>query len=221
MTRVTVVFTDTRFSDQSEASDWMRRAARDEARRSALLRDATSLLNRAIHAVAVASADPYLAERSPAQALAGRIGHGLGPELADGRFSEVLEIPTTHSRRRRRTDQVGPLEQVAAILSGRRSADVCETFLLRARADLDAGREREAAIGLAIALDSLLVELGDALAGADHKSDLALVRANKADLATIGSRARLGAIDSADTARIADMLAVCERVLRRRQLLRG
>ena len=45
------------------------------------------------------------------------------------------------------------------MLGGRERVDVCETLLLRARADLDAGREREAALQLRVGLEALLAEL--------------------------------------------------------------
>ena len=43
-----------------------------------------------------------------------------------------------------------------------RAVDACETLLLRARADLDAGRRREAALQLRVGLEALLVELEEA-----------------------------------------------------------
>ena len=45
------------------------------------------------------------------------------------------------------------------MLGGRERVDACETLLLRARADLDGGREREAALQLRVGLEALLVEL--------------------------------------------------------------
>ena len=58
---------------------------------------------------------------------------------------------------------------MAAVLGGREQVDVCETLLLRARADLDAGREREAALQLRVGLEALLVELKGAVADPGHE----------------------------------------------------
>lgn len=219
--RLTVVFSDRPLADEEAASAWMRQSARDEEGRTQLLSAAIGYVNRALHAAAIASADPYLNQLDVTRALAARIGHGLGPELAEGRFSESIEVPPAPKRRRRRTDPVVPLERVAAILAGRSEPDLCETFLLRARADLDAGRPREAALCQAAATDSLLSELEGVLVGDDHRSDLNLVAAHHSDVAEIAARARRGPITAADISRLDDMLSVCERILRRRQLLQG
>lgn len=199
----------------------MRSTAGDEKARGAALRAAIGMLNRALHALAVAEADPYIGELSLSQPLATRLGHGLGPELAEGNFSECLPLPSGKQHRRRRADHVGSQERVAAILGGKQTPAVCETFLLRARADLNAGRNREAAHGMAIALDSLLLELDSALADPAHVADLGLLRTQRSDAIALSQRARIGELGNADMERVADLVAVCERVLRRRRLLHG
>lgn len=221
LSRVTAVFADRRFGDESEAQTWMRDTAGDEERLAETLAEAAGMLNRALHALAVASGDPYIPERHPAHAIAARIGHGMGPELAEGRFSEALPVPVARPRRRRRTDGVEPQARMAAILGGRELPDICETFLLRARTDLEAGRTREAAVGLALSLDLIIGELSGALADPAHELDLDLVRSHRADLETVARNARSRRLSVAEGERVADMLAVCERILRRRRLLRG
>ena len=62
------------------------------------------------------------------------------------------------------------------MLGGRERIDACETLLLRARADLDAGRDREAALQLRVGLEALLVELDGALADPGHEEDMASSR---------------------------------------------
>ena len=52
-----------------------------------------------------------------------------------------------------------PEERFAALLGGREQVLACEELVLRARADLDAGREREAALQARVALESLLAEM--------------------------------------------------------------
>lgn len=219
--RVTAVFADRRFESESEAASWMRATAANEDRLAEALIEAAGLLNRALHAMAVAAANPYLAERRPSQAVAARIGHGLGPELAEGRFTESLPVPVRRHRRRRRTDEVEPQSRMAAILGGRELPDICETFLLRARADFNGERFREAAIGLAVALDLLLAELSGALSDPAHELDLDLLRSHRSDLETVAQTARSGPLGAAGAERVGDLLAVCERILRRRRLLRG
>jgi hypothetical protein len=54
---------------------------------------------------------------------------------------------------------LAPQQRLAALLSGRDVALACEELALRARLDLDQGREREAALQLSLALDAALAEL--------------------------------------------------------------
>lgn len=221
VTRVTAVFSDQPFATEDEARRWMRESADDPEARAATLARAVRLINRALHARAVGGQDPYVPQVSPAQAVAARLGHGLGPELAEGNFGEAVAVPTAQPARRRRRDQGLPQDRIAALLSGRERADVCETFLLRARIDLDAGRDREAALGLAIAVESMLVELEGALSDAAHETDLSLLGSRRGDLARIARQARHGALDRADLELCHDLLGLGERILRRRRLLRG
>ena len=61
-----------------------------------------------------------------------------------------------------------PEERFAALLGGREQALACEELVLRARADLDAGREREAALEARVALEALLAELPGQAAALDR-----------------------------------------------------
>lgn len=221
VSRVTAVFAEQAFTTEKPAQEWMRRTADDEDAREEAVTVALGMLNRALHALAVAVGDPYIGEVGPTRPLAVRIGQGLGPELAEGNFSACIDLPTGNRRRRRRTDSVGPQERVAAILGGRQQPDVCETFVMRARADLTAGRDREAALGLSIALDTLLIELEGALSDPAHLADLGLLQTQRPDAHSLADRARVGEIDAGDRDRVDDLISVCERVLRRRRILRG
>ena len=107
------------------------------------------------------------------------------------------------------------------MLGGRERLDACETLLLRARADLDAGRAREAALQLRVGLEALLVELQGALGDPGHEEDMATLErapreAGEAANMALRRRARRRA-----TSRSRELLEICERVLRRRRILRG
>jgi hypothetical protein len=91
-----------------------------------------------------------------------RVGYGSGDLVAEGRFDDALEMPRTEAgalSRGRRGDAVGPGERLAAILSGRDELLACEELVLRARADVEAHRPREAALQARIALEAVLAEL--------------------------------------------------------------
>ena len=53
-----------------------------------------------------------------------------------------------------------PEERFAALVGGHGSPLAADELVLRARADLDAGRTREAALQARVALEALLAELG-------------------------------------------------------------
>ena len=140
----------------------------------------------------MAELDPG-ARRSPS-----RIGYGSGEEVAAGRFTAAREVDVRAggaSRRRRRAEELRPQERLAAVLGGRERIDACETLLLRARADLDAGRSREAALQLRVGLEALLVELPGALADPGHEEDMATLASGRSEAArrpTRRSRGELG-----------------------------
>ena len=183
-----------------------------------------ALLNRALHAQQVAAAEPHSRELTAERAVAVRIGFGEGEEVADGRFAAAAEVDvwaTGASRRRRREEGLRPQERVAAVLGGRERVDACETLLLRARADLDAGRDREAALQLRIGLEALLAELADALSDPDHAEDIGTLRERRSEAGDAANAALKGEPTPEQRAQVAELLAICERVLRRRRVLRG
>ena len=110
---------------------------------------------------------------------------------------------------------------MAAVLGGREQLDACETLLLRARADLDAGRDREAALQLRVGLEAILVELKGALSDPGHEVDLARLTARRRAAGAAANAALRGALDPTQRVNVQDLLEVSERVLRRRRVLRG
>ena len=117
------------------------------------------LLNRALRAAAVAAGDPYLRELTATRATRARIGFGTGDQVADGKFTAALDVDVSEHRRAGRVERIAPQERIAALLGNRTIKDACELPLLRARADVDAGDLREAALQLRVGLEALLVEL--------------------------------------------------------------
>jgi hypothetical protein len=121
-----------------------------------------AVLNRVLHAHRISTADPYVHEVSPRQALTIRAGWGEGEQVADGRWLHAQELHWRSAPTRRQRGRVAALrsqERFAEILGARSSALLCEEFALRARLDLDEGRSAHAAIELANGYRSALVEL--------------------------------------------------------------
>ncbi len=156
--------------------------------------------------------------------MAVRIGYGSGEETADGRYSAAREVDvwaSGASRRRRREEDLRPQERVAAVLGGRERIDVCETLLLRARADFDAGREREAALQLRVGLEALLAELASAVADPGHEKDFAALRARRPEAGEAANQALQGDLDAHGATVVRELLELSERIVRRRRVLKG
>lgn len=223
LSRITVVRAGEPFESDTDAERWLRDAVASEDSIEDAVADAVALLNRALHANAAASADPLLTELRADRAAAVRIGHGSGKEVAAGRYSAAREVDLRGgaSARRQRDEELRPQERLAAILGGRESVNVCETLILRARADLNAGRRREAALQLRVALEALLAELGGALPDPGHEKDMAELEARKGEAGDAANAALRGELDVENERNVEELTAICERVLRRRRVLRG
>jgi hypothetical protein len=148
VTRVTV--TGKRFEDPARGAAWLKEmmggGGADE------VREATRIVNRALSALRAAARDPLVQDIGATKALAVRLGHGTGDELADGRWTEARELARP---RRGRLDDVDPQSRVAAVLAGRDEVHPAETLMLRARLDLQQGRRTEARYGLRAARAAL------------------------------------------------------------------
>jgi hypothetical protein len=149
------------FDSRELADAWLASLRRDEGAAEEELDAAVRVVNRALAAHRAAAADPYAADVSAGHALVARLGYGSGEAVADGRFVDAIELPSFAQRRRRRRSMEPRDERFAALLGGREERLVAEELVLRARADLNAGRSREAALEARIALEALTAELGE------------------------------------------------------------
>lgn len=223
LSRVTAVRAEEPFEETGEADAWLEEALASEDSIDAVVAEGVALLNRAIHAHAVASADPLGTELRVDRAATVRIGHGSGKEVAAGRFSTAREVDVRAgaSARRRQDEELRPQERVAAVLGGREQLDTCETLILRARADLDSDRRREAALQLRVGLEAMLIELDGALADPDHELDMAELEARRGEVGDAANAALRGDLSLEDERTVTELTQICERVLRRRRVLRG
>ncbi len=224
LARATAIRAFAPFEEPELAEAWLDQATEAEDTADVLVSEGVALLNRALHAQAVAAADQHAHELTPERAVAVRIGFGSGEQTADGLYTAAREVDvwaSGASRRRRRQEDLSPQERVAAVLGGREQVDVCETLLLRCRADLDAGRDREAALQLRIGVEALLAELRGALADPGHEEDLGTLQERRGEVGEAANQALRENLDPARATAVAELLAIAERVLRRRRVLRG
>ena len=224
LTRATAIRAFAPLADEGEAARWLDEACEAEDTVDVLVDEGLALLNRALHAQAVSAAAPRAnSELSAETAERLLIGYGSGEEVAASRFSDAraVDVGPRASRRRKREEELHPQERVAALLGGREQLDACETLLLRARADLDAGRYREAALQLRVGLEALLVELKGALADPGHEADIAILQERRGEAGDAANAALKGEPSSPQRAHIEELTHLSERVLRRRRVLRG
>jgi hypothetical protein len=224
LARITAVRAFEPFESADEANRWLAGAVEPDDSVDAVVADGVGLLNRALHAGATASADPHAHELTAQQAVRVRIGYGSGEEVAAGRFAVAHDVDVWTagaSARRRRAEELRPQERVAAVLGGREGIDACETLLLRARADLDAGRTREAALQLRVGLEALLAELRGTLVDPAHEEDMAELEARRHEAGEAANAALRGELGVERERSVRELTEICERVLRRRRVLRG
>jgi hypothetical protein len=211
--RVTVI-TPEPFRDRSAAEEWLGRLRAGGAH--AEVGAAVSVVNRALHAHRAARADPAVRDITADQALVVRVGFGGGDTVAEGRYEEAWELPRARRAPGRRSMEA-PDERFAALLGASESVLVCEELVLRARADLDAGRSREAALQARVALESLLAELTGDLQG-DRRAAL------EADREPVGEAANAALVgplpDELDEA-VRSAVGRMEAALRARRLAGG
>lgn len=220
--RATVILAFNQLGDEKAAAAWLQEATASEDSIDRLVEQGIDELNQALHVQAVASGDPYPQTVTPARATTIRIGFGSGEALADGAFTMAHHVdpglgPT--SRRRRRDEELRPQQRLAAVLGGREQLDACETLLLRARADLDAGRAREAALQLRVGLEALLAELKGALSDDGHREDLATLESRRSEAGEVANAALQGNLSAKQLQALTELLSISERVLRRRRVL--
>jgi hypothetical protein len=193
------------FDSEEAASKWLAGADLDAERDAAI-----GVLNRALRAQRAAAADPYVGEVSAERALVVRIGYGSGEDVADGRFGEAVELPRFAGRRARRSMEA-PEERFAALLGGREEIHPAEELVLRARADLNAGRPAEAALQCRVAIEALLALLEDS-------TEAARIEAHREAVAAAANEALRGPLPGEHGATLEEAVAAMEQALKRRRL---
>jgi hypothetical protein len=197
---------------ESEGRTWLRSAGEED------LAEGVSVLNRALHAFRLVTADPYVQPVARGQALVARLGFGDGEQVADGLWTEARELIGTAARQSR-AKVLQPQARLAAVLGGRERALACEELTLRARLDLDHGRLREAALQALVALDAAVAELqADPTAHALSKR-LSELRDQREPIAAAAQSALAGPLSGAQREDVEYALRRIEAALRARAVV--
>ena len=114
---------------------------------------------------------------------------------------------------------LGPQARLAAVLNGRDRVLACEELTLRARLDLDHGRDREAALQVLVALDAALAELaGESL---DVQGRLAELRGRREPVAVAAQAALAGPLSPDQREAVEFTVNRIEAALRARAVTNG
>jgi hypothetical protein len=207
--RVTVIDVGEPFGDLAQAQAWLQSAGEPD------LRYGLRVLNHALYTFRLVSADPYLNVVGRDRVLVARIGFGGGEQVADGLWTEALELISAGGRQRR-ARMLAPQAGFAAVLGGRRRTLVCEELTLRARLDVDQGHDRQAALQVLVALDAALAELGLDPAAPLLAERLEELRGRRDAVAGAAQAALAGPVGDTDRAVVVFALSRIEAALRAR-----
>jgi hypothetical protein len=207
--RATIIEVGQPLTGPEPAHSWLRAAGEDE------LAAGLEVLNRALHAFRVVTADPYLHTVGRQQALVARVGFGIGEQVADGLWTDARELLVADGWQRR-SRVLHPQARLAAVLGARELPLACEELALRARLDLDHGRGREAALQLLVALDAALAELAVDPKATELAPRLTELRAQRDPVAVAAQSALGGPLNDAERETVAFTLSRIEAALRAR-----
>ena len=207
--RATIVDVGEPLGSEAEARRWLASAGERD------LEAGLEVLNRALHAHRLVTADPYLYPVGRQHALVARVGFGAGEQVADGLWTEAREL-RADPRRQPRAKVLQPQARLAAVLTGREQALACEELALRARIDLEAGRGREASLQVLIALDAALAELQADSTAETLGPRLAELREQRDAVAAAAQTALAGPPSSEELDAVAHALRRIEAALRAR-----
>jgi hypothetical protein len=211
-TRVTVVDADP--LEARDAERWLARADGEAA-----LGEALEIVGRLLHLAAVAASDPVPRPLRARDLSRATLAYGTGPEGAYGRWTsgKPVRVPADEPGRRRGGARgTGADERLAELLSGRDAVLAAEVVALRARQDLAAGRVREAALGLRMALEAAIAELEPWRAAPQLDEAIAELRDARPRVADAAAAAVRGGLDDEQDASVRVVLRLVSVALARR-----
>ena len=209
--RATVIDVGDPLPDADQARAWLDAAGEDE------LAAGLAVLNRALQAHRLAAADPHAHGVGREDPHVARLGYGAGEQVADGLWTDARQLGDSGARGLRRRRRIPATQaRFAALLTGRQAALACEELTLRARLDLDAGRDRTAALQMQIVLDAALAELPADPAAPALVERLEELRGLREGVAAAAQAALAGPLEASERQAVAQALSRVEAALRAR-----
>ena len=222
LARATAIRAFEPFEREEEAAAWLAAATAEEAGVDAVVDAGIALVNDALHAQAIAAADPQTHAVVPERAVAVRIGWGSGEETAAGAYSEAREVDVTVRRRRAGAGgprTCAPRNGSRRCCAGANAPPSASSLLLRRALGPRRGPPREAALQLRVGIDALLAELAGAFDDDGHREDVESLEGRRETVEAAAERALSGDLDPESETAVRESLEIAERVLRRRRVL--
>ncbi len=207
--RATIIEVGHSSDGELPAREWLAAAGETE------LTAGVTVLNRALRAFRLVTADPYAQPIGRQQLLTARVGFGAGEQVADGVWTAARELPGPGGRRRR-SRELAPQARLAAVLGARAAALVCEELALRVRLDLNQSRPREAALQLMVALDAAIAELSTDRHASELANRLGELRGRREAVAAAAQAALTRPLDQTETEMVTETLVGIEATIRAR-----
>jgi hypothetical protein len=175
---------------------------------------ALGVMNDVIRVHRIAAHDPALVPLMRSRLTVARVGVGAGELVADGRWDHAVTLPRPVTARGR--SALEPTQRLAAVLGGRDVVLACEVLVLRAREDADAGRWREAAFQLRVALEAALAELAPWAGQGDIDARIGELRGLRDVTGALANAALESGLDDAQMTQARQVLERLESALRSR-----
>ncbi len=205
LTLATVVFGTRLLPDDRIAARFFASVQTKEEERDQWSRAALETLNRAVVAYRACAADPYVADVSPLDARATRIGYGIAELVAAGKWEKAIAVPPPPTVRLSRDQKLMPTQAMGMVLTGNGRVLESEELVIRAVLDLEQRRPRAAACGLHAGFELLLGEFSGKVMAGTLQSQFERLVEQRAEIAELAAAARRGGLSTREVERLADL----------------
>lgn len=205
LTLATIVFGTRLLPDDRVAKRFFDSVQTKPDERDQWARAALETLNRAVVAYRACAADPYVADISPLDARATRIGYGIAELVAAGKWEKAIAVPPPPTVRLSRDQKLMPTQAMGLVLTGHGRVLESEELVLRAAMDLEQRRPRAAAAGLHAGFELLLGEFGGKVLAGALQGQFERLLEQRTEISELAAGARRGALSDRQVERLADL----------------
>ncbi|PTL59560.1 hypothetical protein [Paraconexibacter algicola] len=205
LTIATIVFGTRLLPDDKIARRFFESVQTKADERDQWSRAALETLNRAVVAYRACAADPYVADVSPLDARATRIGYGIAELVSAGKWEKAIAVPPPPTVRLSRDQKLMPTQAMGMVLTGNGKVLESEELVLRAVLDLEQHRPRAAASGLHAGFELLLGEFGGQVMAGALQSQLERLVEQRDEIKDLAAASRRGSLSTREVERLVDL----------------